>query len=128
MFKKIGSAFAAMVLMPSAFAQEPNPYVGTWEAEFQSQNGGRLGGKVVITDQGGTWDLETNARSHRNPCAGRLAPIAIQRATPDELLIRVRNSEVLAGCNDYPASFQRIDANTLEGQFGSGRTIRLSRR
>ncbi len=117
---------ALLLIATSAPAQEANPHAGTWRAEFLAQRGTPLGGKVVMGDKDGTWDLETRAKN--DPCAGRAAPIAVQRATADELVIEVSRSKSLAGCRDEVVTFKRMDDKTLEGTFGStDRKIKLVR-
>ena len=58
---------------------------------------------------------------------GRAAPIAIQRATAEELVFEIKRSEALQGCKDSLAKLKRSDGNTLEGQFDAGRKIKLVR-
>ncbi len=114
-----------LFLAASAVAQEPNPYNGTWRAEFENKKGGDMEGTVVIKDQGGTWDAGNMGRN--NPCRGRPAPLTIQRATADELVIEINRSKVLTGCQDGLATLKRVDEKTLEGEFGEGRKIKLIR-
>jgi hypothetical protein len=115
-----GFFFAASVL-----AQEPNPYNGTWRAEFENQRGTKLEGTVLIKDQGGTWDMLTSAKN--NPCVGRAAPITIQRASADELVFEIKRSQALHGCRDTQVVLKKFDAKTLEGVFDEGRKIKLVR-
>ncbi|MBY0420311.1 MAG: hypothetical protein K2W88_19845, partial [Pararheinheimera sp.] len=89
------------------------------------QKGAKMEGAVVIKDQGGTWDMLTSVRN--NPCAGRAAPIAIQRMTADELVFEIKRSQALPGCKDGLATLKRSDDKTLEGEFDAGRKLKLVR-
>ena len=112
------TSLTSFLFAASVLAQEPNPYNGTWRAEFESQRGGKMEGTVLIKDQGGTWDMLTSARN--NPCVGRAAPIAIQRATADELVFEIKRSQALQGCKDGLATLKRSDDKTLQGEFDEG--------
>ena len=123
-------AITTLAIATAAFAQGSNPYNGTWRAEIESitegKQGAKLDGKVVIEDQGGTFDMATLAR--KNPCAGRAYPITIRRATADELVFEINRSKALPGCKDGLARLKPTDANTLQGEFDAGRSIKLIRK
>ncbi|MFZ2652083.1 MAG: hypothetical protein WA210_18450 [Burkholderiaceae bacterium] len=109
----------------AAIAQEVNPYNGTWRAEFESAQGAKLEGTVVIKDQGGSWDMLV--RKGSNPCVGREAPITVQKATADELVFEINRSKVIPGCNDGLAKLKRTDDKSMEGVFDKGRKVKLIR-
>ena len=116
---------AGLLCAAAVAAQEPNPYNGTWRAEYASQQGAAREGTVVIKDQGGTWDMAGTSRG--NPCIGRAVPISIQRATADELVFEISRSKALTGCKDGVATLKRTDEKTLQGEFDEGRKIKLVR-
>lgn len=119
-------AVAAWTLSPlAAHAQDANPHNGTWRAAFESNSGAAREGTVVIKDQGGTWDMLMQARN--NPCVGRAYPVAVQKATADELVFEIQRSKALAGCKDGSATLRRAADGSLEGEFDEGRKIRLTR-
>jgi hypothetical protein len=68
---------------------------------------------VVIENDGGSWDMNTQNRN--NPCAGRKFPIVVQKATAEELTFLVNGSKALVGCPDTQVSFTPVDASTLKG-------------
>ena len=106
-------------------AQAPNPYNGTWRAEFETKKGADMQGTIVIKDQGGSWDMLSKSGS--NPCLGRAYQIAVQQATTEALVFEISRSKALAGCKDGTATLNRIDDKTLEGEFDHGRRIKLIR-
>lgn len=113
------------LLCAAALAQEPNPYNGTWRAEFQGDQGAPREGTVTIKDDSGTWDMLVRAKN--NPCVGRPAPIRVRKATADELVFEIARSQALAGCNDGLATLKPVDAKTLVGEFDQGRKLKLIR-
>lgn len=108
-----------------ARAQAPNPYNGTWVVSFDGKSTVDLEGKVVVADGGGAWKVV--ARSKKNPCVGRDAPITVQLASAEEFVIEVNRSKVLSGCKDFTYRFKRVDDKTLEGQLTDGRTMTLTK-
>ncbi len=111
--------------VPLAIAQTPNPYNGTWVVSFDGKSTADLEGKVIVTDGGGTWKVL--ARSTKNPCIGREAPITLQSSSVDELVIEVNRSKVLSGCKDFTFRFKKIDDKTLEGKLSDGRAMTLTK-
>ena len=116
MSRSIGAFWiAALAVATGAAAQSAHPYVGTWHAAYENANGKSRQGTVVITEAGGTWDMDVSSRG--NPCQGRAVPITIRKATADELVFSIDRSAALPGCKDGTASLKRIDATTLDGEF-----------
>ena len=111
--------------VPLAIAQTLNPYNGTWVVSFDGKSTADLEGKVIVADGGGTWKVL--ARSTKNPCIGREAPIAVQSSSADELVIEVNRSKVLSGCKDFTFRFKKIDDKTLEGKLSDGRAMTLTK-
>ena len=107
--------FALAALALAAQAQEPNPYNGTWKAEYTTRSGASREGKVVISDRTGTWDMAVQ-RSN-NPCTGRAYPIAVIVANASELSFEISRAKTLVGCKDGTATLKRVDDKTLEGEF-----------
>ena len=107
-------------------AQSSNPYVGTWSASYQNASGKSRQGTVVVSEQGGTWDMDVASRD--NPCTGRSVPIEVQRATSDDLVFAIRRSKALPGCKDGLAAFKRVDDRTLEGTFDNRFAMKLIRK
>ncbi len=115
----------ASLISSLALAQEPNPYDGTWQASFESKKGVGREGTVVIAGKEGTWEILIKKKN--NPCAGRSMPIAIERATKDELVFTINRSKTLTGCKDGIANFKRTDDKTLVGEFDGGHPVTLTR-
>lgn len=118
-------AFGGLLVVATVLAQQPNQYNGTWRVEFDSKKGVAREGTVVIKDQGGTWDVLHQKKN--DPCAGRAAPISIQRVTEDELVFEISTSKALTGCEDRVVKLRRTDEKTLQGAIDDGRKIRLVR-
>ena len=116
---------AAVLCTNSAIAQEPNPYNGTWRAEFETKKGSDMEGTIVIKDQGGSWDML--GKANNNPCVGRAYPITVQQATAESLVFKINRAETLAGCKDGTVKLRRVDDKTLEGEFEKVRPIKLIR-
>ncbi|MEZ5542749.1 MAG: hypothetical protein R3F42_11985 [Pseudomonadota bacterium] len=118
---------ACGVLLASSlcWAQEPNPYSGSWQAHLVNNKGEQRKGKVVLGETDGNWDFEHQV--YKNPCVGMPAPIVIRSATADALVFEIDRSRVLKGCKNNVATLQRIDDNTLQGGLDDGRKLTLIR-
>jgi hypothetical protein len=119
-------AIATMSLAGISVAQESSRYSGTWLAEFETLRGAKTEATLVVSDQGGTWNSLPVARN--DPCVGRPFPIAIQRATAEELVFEVPRSKTIAGCKDSVFTLKRSDDTTLQGEFDEGRKVKLVRK
>ena len=115
----------AIVLAFPVLAQSPNPYDGTWAVSFDGQRTADLEGTVVVKDGGGMWKVL--AKSRKNPCIGREAPITVKTASADELVFEINRSKVLTGCEDLTMKFKKVDGTTLSGKTSSGAVILLTR-
>jgi len=117
---------AALAAPLAAAAQGANPYNGTWRAQFERRGTGwSAEATLVIADRHGTWQMTSSHRN--NPCMGREYPVSIRRATARDLEFEIQRSKVLAGCDDELAVLERVDENTLRGEF-EGRRLNLIRR
>jgi hypothetical protein len=109
---QVATAAAAITLSFNAVGQS-NPHNGTWHASFKTANGLPRDGTVVVNDNAGSWDM--NVQSRNDPCVGRKFPIAVQKATEDELVLVVEGSKALRGCQDTELDFKAVDGTTLVG-------------
>jgi hypothetical protein len=108
------ATMSAVTLLASFHATgQSNPYNGTWHATFKGFSGANRDGTVIIADADGSWDMNINDPG--NPCIGRKFPIAVQKATAEELEFLVNGSKTLAGCPDTQLTFRAVDASTLKG-------------
>jgi hypothetical protein len=115
----LGALFAS----PFVLAQEANPYSGKWDAKLINRQGELRTGTVILTDREGTWDISWV--NPRNPCAGKRAPIVIQRTSAEELVFEIQRSKVLQGCKDNVVTMKRVDQTTLKGELDDGRKLTL---
>ena len=121
-----GVVFLALVaLTGSVIAQTENPHNGKWTVSFDGRKTADLDGTVVISNDGGTWDVVAHSRT--NPCVGRAYPISVQKASADELVFTVNRAKTLAGCKDSTYTFRKVDDRTMQGELGSGRAASLTR-
>ncbi len=109
-----------------AFAQAANPYAGAWKLKF-GQTDQRVGieGSVEVQGDAGTW--KTTATGRNDPCVGRDAPIAVQKATAEQFVFRVMRSKALAGCQDFTVTMNRVDENNLQGELRNGWKLQMTR-
>lgn len=118
--------FAAIALQTThLFAQEANPYKGTWAVQFDVTDRVAVTGTVEVNDRDGLWKIP--AYSRKDQCVGRDAPIVVQSATPDKLVFRVMRSQALAGCQDFTVTMNRVDDNNLQGAFHNGTKVQMKR-
>jgi hypothetical protein len=110
----------------AALAQQNSPYDGTWRVKFTGDRGTPEDAELVVNAGNGTWTNNSRRRGS-DPCVGRTMPIAVSRATGDELEFAVEGSKALLGCPDFIVSAKRVDNSTLEGKYSDGRRISLVR-
>ena len=121
-----GLIVASAILVPAtALAQNAHSYNGKWTVKFDGQIVANITGTVIIKDDQGSWKVV--AHQVKNPCVGLEAPLNVQRATPEELVFEVTRSKALSGCENTVYTFKRVDEKTLQGEFGEGRKIMMSR-
>lgn len=118
------SVLAVAVLALRVFAQTDNPYNGKWTISFDGKKTVDLEGSIVVTGEGGTWDMTAQAR--KNPFVGREYPITV-KASADELVFTVNRAKTLAGCKDSTYTFKRVDDKTMKGELSEGREASLIR-
>jgi hypothetical protein len=119
-------SLASLLFVHPLMAQNVNPYNGSWSISFDGKKTVDLEGSVVVKDDGGSWNMV--ARSGKNPCVGRVYPIAIEKATADELTFTVNRAKTLSGCQDSTHTFKKVDDKTLTGEIGEGRAASLVRK
>lgn len=112
-----------LALWLAAAARADDGYDGTWKIVFDGKVAVDIEGTVVVKGSEGTWNVVT--RSRRNPCVGREYPITVKKATAEDLVFEVERARTLQGCRNTTYSFKRIDAKTLQGEVGEGRTSLL---
>ncbi|MDM0002772.1 hypothetical protein QTI24_29545 [Variovorax sp. J22P240] len=83
---------------------------------------------ISLSPDGGSWQTFTRIFEKDNPCLGRKYRIQIVERMDIAVAVKVFASEVVPGCEDHTITLIKIDANTLEGQLGSGGAIRLTRK
>lgn len=120
-----GLVVAFLLTCSNGWAQDANPYSGTWQAHLVNNKGEHRKGTVVLGETDGRWDFEHVV--YKNPCVGMPAPIVIRSATADELVFEVVRSKSLKGCKDNVVTLKLKDEHTLEGELDDGRKLTLTR-
>lgn len=106
---------AACLLLATGltWAQMPAPFVGTWSATWQGKTKA-ISAKMVLTESGGRWQ-SFNVASQSDACYGREVPIAVDSATDDAVTLKLKFSEVLAGCSDVTVKLKRGEDGAVSG-------------
>ena len=125
MYRTTLALIAVFTLSSAIFAQTANPYNGTWALLMEGFERAKVQGTVVVKDEGGTWSTTVSARL--DPCIGRDAPLTVQAASPEELVVKVNRSQVLTGCPDFTLKFKKVDDKTMKAELTGGRTVTLTR-
>lgn len=123
--RHVVAAFLVWGACAFSWAQTANPHDGTWTVKFSGEKRVDLSGTVVIDRDGGTWQVV--AQSGRDPCIGKKSPLAVTKATEDELEFEVQRSKVLVGCADFTARFRKVGERTLAATFSGGRPVIMTR-
>ncbi len=91
---KLNMLILSLIVPAIAYAQEPNPYNGTWKAEYTGKSGAARVGKVVVSDKTGTWQMAVSGRGESaSPCIGREFPIEVTKANATELAFEVQRAK-----------------------------------
>ncbi|MDM0117734.1 hypothetical protein QTI66_37145 [Variovorax sp. J22R133] len=117
-------AAASMLAAAGARAQS-GAHEGSWQATFKTERGAERDGTVVIKGDAGTWDM--NSQNRNDPCVGRQYPIAIKKASADELEFVVMREATLAGCKDTTMRLKSTDGTTFTGLL-NGRDFSMKKK
>jgi len=124
-FFLLGSALLATI----ASAQESFPYDGKWRASFRGPGGEQATAELALKGTGGTWRYVPN-RGHMNsryPCLDREFPVVVRSTSASEFKFDIDASKELPGCKDRSVTVKVLDSKNLEGQFGDGVVLKLTR-
>jgi hypothetical protein len=112
----------------AAVSQQAGPFQGKWSGSMPGQSENQLGVELEVGDTTGTWRMTPQGNwGLKNPCFKRLFPVTVTSQSTTELRIEINGAKVLQGCMNQSAFFKQVDANTLEGELGDGRLVKLSR-
>ncbi len=121
-FKRI-AVLAVLFCFGLVFGQVDAGYDGTWLMNFDGKKTADIEGRVVINGSEGSWSVTLH--SSKNPCFGRDYPVTVKTADANVVVFEVSRAKVLSGCRDATDTFNRVDAKTLKGEIGEGRTATL---
>ena len=117
-------AFMVAGFSTTAIGQGSSPFHGSWNVKWegQSSNGDvSRTAKLVVADTGGSWQTHLT-RIQKDPCNGQKVPIAITSSTSDTMVIRLKFSEVIQGCNDGTVGL-KLDGTTVTGTRGKDKLV-----
>lgn len=112
-----GSCAAAALAQTEAPAVVPSGFHGTWKVVWQGKSN-ELTSKLVLTEGGGRWQTY-NVGSKSDACQGREVAVAVAAAASDAVTLKLKFSEVMAGCNDVTVKLRRADDGAISGTRGS---------
>ncbi|MBX3644159.1 MAG: hypothetical protein KF720_13955 [Rubrivivax sp.] len=123
MLRKLILPLALAVACPLALADAAAPFIGKWNAQWQTDKQS-YEAVMEITETGGTWKTATMSRN--NACFGRQVPIQHDRATSDSLDMTLKFSDVITGCNNATVKLRLDDKGNVIGTR-SGYPLQLKR-
>lgn len=120
-----GAMCSAMVL-----AQEPKGFDGRWGGSFVAPGGGMtLVVELIVNGASGTWQIFPNGIQAREfPCLLPRHAVTVRHRSATELRFTIDASQTLRGCQDGRAALWLVDDQHLEGRFGDGRELKLTRK
>lgn len=120
---------AGVVSCTVAWAQDSTPYDGKWRATYKTQSGGSATAELALQGSKGTWKYVSNRKHQANTyaCLDQEFPVVVQSSSPSELKFAIDASKVIRGCKDRHVTVKLLDGKNLEGQFGDGAALTLTR-
>ena len=116
--KAIAAPLALLILSagPGALAQEvPAAFVGKWQAELD-----------LPAARKGSW--QTYGQSRTNLCVGKQGPVYVESATPEQVVLAIKMSETIAGCDDSQLTLTAAPGGGApSGKWRSGGEVTLKR-
>jgi hypothetical protein len=84
--------------------------------EYQVSRPGAYGHRVVLTgDKGWATPQAPGWATHINACLLRKKPVYVLSRSDNDIVVEIRGSEALAGCQDATLHLHRVDERTWEG-------------
>lgn len=114
------SAFAALGLLLAslALAQSPNAFHGTWKVTWQGTKKVNEA-KLQLAMEDSSWQIIGPGSSKDDPCGNRKAPVTLEPRGETQAVLKIRYSEVLAGCTDRTVRMTLTSPGSAKGQRGS---------
>ena len=110
--RAILAPLACVAAMSPSFAQVPAPFLGSWNATWQTDNRS-YEAQLNVTSHGGTW--QTATRDRTNACAGREVPMKVVTSSDSSVQFLLQFSEVLAGCKNVTVALKANPDGTVTG-------------
>jgi hypothetical protein len=104
---------SALALAQAAAPALPGTFHGTWKVVWQGKSN-ELTSKLVLAENGGSWQTY-NVSSKSDACQGREVAVAVAQAASDAVTLKLKFSEVMAGCNDVTLKLRRGDDGAISG-------------
>lgn len=111
--RPIGLAGALSMAAAVACAQVPAAFHGTWKVVWQGKTQ-ELNSQLVLRESGGSWQTY-HVTSKSDACQGREVPVAVASAASDAVTLKLKFSEVMAGCNDVTVKLRREADGAVTG-------------
>ena len=117
----------ALLAGSCALAQEvPAAFVGQWKADWTNRNGRGVQATLDLPATGkGTWQIQGSARN--NNCIGKQGPVYVESAAPEQVVLAIKMSEAVAGCDDSQLTLTAAPGGAPSGKWGSGGEVTLKR-
>lgn len=109
----VAGGCAAALAQADAPATAPAAFHGTWKVVWQGKSN-ELTSKLVLAENGGSWQTY-NVSSKSDACQGREVAVAVAQAASDAVTLKLKFSEVMAGCNDVTLKLRRGDDGAISG-------------
>ena len=123
--------FLATLLTAASVAAWAQPDLsGKWRATFETEGSESREAEVVIDGQAGTWMTYSRGtpKDRRDSCIARPFPIILSSVDSSVMSLSIEASKTVEGCSNRKARITIVDTNTLEGTFGNGRALKLTRK
>jgi hypothetical protein len=113
----LGAAMLLMAVSSTAAGQVPASFLGTWKVTWEGRGAMRQA-TLTITSSGGTWlPIGVHTGSH-NVCPRFERPIEVEPLSENGVIVHLRGSQTLHGCEDSRVGMRLLDENNGKGRLG----------
>ncbi len=116
--KRLAFAAWGVFFASIAPAQSPDAFHGTWKVTWQGTRKVNEA-KLHLATEDSAWQIIGSGSSKDDPCASRKAPVTLEPRSQTQAVVRIRYSEVLAGCTDRTVRMTLTAPGSAKGQRGS---------
>ncbi len=114
----------------TSYAQNASNVFGEWTGTAKAPStGADLQIRVVIAESKSFWRFSAPGAMRRaSLCFDHDFPLIIQSGGNEKYTFNIDGSSLIQGCPAFSVALEKMDAQTLSGTFGDGRSVVLKKK